>query len=186
VISWHRFYDPETGRYISADPIGLAGGINLYNYVDGDPINWIDPTGTVAIADDVIIGGALLGLYLASPQGQQALDDLGQGIQEGWRQICFNAKVAYVFFNAVGQVIKAEQTSEDCKGDECKEKDEPTVKDALKKKKGSIRNAPLPPGSPSWEDIENTPMSDIEKGARKNKPGYKTIKKLLKDKRFDR
>lgn len=45
MISWHRFYDPETGRYISADPIGLAGGMNLYAYVQGDPVNWVDPMG---------------------------------------------------------------------------------------------------------------------------------------------
>jgi RHS repeat-associated protein len=43
--NWHRFYDPETGRYISADPIGLTGGMNLYAYVKNDPINWIDPWG---------------------------------------------------------------------------------------------------------------------------------------------
>jgi RHS repeat-associated protein len=43
--NWHRFYDPTTGRYISADPIGLSGGINLYGYVNGDPVNWIDPEG---------------------------------------------------------------------------------------------------------------------------------------------
>ncbi len=45
MISWHRYYDPETGRYISADPIGLAGGINLYGYTGNDPVNWIDPWG---------------------------------------------------------------------------------------------------------------------------------------------
>jgi RHS repeat-associated protein len=30
--NWHRYYDPNTGRYISADPIGIAGGLNLYGY----------------------------------------------------------------------------------------------------------------------------------------------------------
>jgi RHS repeat-associated protein len=45
VKSWHRYYDPTTGRYISADPIGLDGGINLYGYVNQDPVNWIDPEG---------------------------------------------------------------------------------------------------------------------------------------------
>jgi hypothetical protein len=43
--NWHRFYDPTTGRYISADPIGLGGGINLYGYVNGDPVNKVDPKG---------------------------------------------------------------------------------------------------------------------------------------------
>ncbi|MCP3888344.1 MAG: hypothetical protein GY702_05660 [Desulfobulbaceae bacterium] len=43
--NWHRFYDPSTGRYISADPIGLDGGMNFYAYVQNDPINKIDPWG---------------------------------------------------------------------------------------------------------------------------------------------
>jgi len=44
-FNWHRFYDPNSGRYISADPIGLDGGTNLYVYVGGNPINLIDPEG---------------------------------------------------------------------------------------------------------------------------------------------
>lgn len=40
-----RYYDPKTGRFISKDPIGFAGGINLYAYVGNNPINRIDPFG---------------------------------------------------------------------------------------------------------------------------------------------
>lgn len=40
----YRFYDPDTGRYISPDPIGPAGGSNLYAY-GPNPIAWVDPFG---------------------------------------------------------------------------------------------------------------------------------------------
>ncbi|KWF78107.1 hypothetical protein WL93_25635 [Burkholderia diffusa] len=40
----HRYYDPGSGRFVSKDPIGLAGGINAYLYAD-DPTGWIDPLG---------------------------------------------------------------------------------------------------------------------------------------------
>jgi RHS repeat-associated protein len=43
--NYHRYYDPKTGRYLTPDPIGLAGGINPYVYVQNDPVNWIDPYG---------------------------------------------------------------------------------------------------------------------------------------------
>ncbi|HMW46681.1 MAG TPA: RHS repeat-associated core domain-containing protein [Marinagarivorans sp.] len=39
-----RYYDPDAGSYISQDPIGLLGGLQLYSYV-GDPAAWIDPWG---------------------------------------------------------------------------------------------------------------------------------------------
>ena len=39
-----RFYDPETGRYLTQDPIGLAGGINIYFY-GSNPVQSIDPLG---------------------------------------------------------------------------------------------------------------------------------------------
>ena len=52
--NWNRFYDPETGRYISADPIGLAGGMNLYAYVQGDPVNLVDPMGLEEFPDTFI------------------------------------------------------------------------------------------------------------------------------------
>jgi uncharacterized protein RhaS with RHS repeats len=40
----HRYYDPAMGRYISTDPIKLAGGISLHQYAP-NPIQWIDPLG---------------------------------------------------------------------------------------------------------------------------------------------
>ncbi|MGS0897520.1 RHS repeat-associated core domain-containing protein, partial [Burkholderia stagnalis] len=40
----HRYYDPGTGRFVSKDPIGLAGGINVYQYAP-NPVEWIDPFG---------------------------------------------------------------------------------------------------------------------------------------------
>lgn len=40
-----RYYDPELGRFISEDPIGIAGGLNLYSYAGNDPVNSRDPTG---------------------------------------------------------------------------------------------------------------------------------------------
>ena len=44
-----RFYDPDIGRFISQDPIGLAGGMNLYQYAP-NPVGWVDPLGWCAKA----------------------------------------------------------------------------------------------------------------------------------------
>ena len=43
--NYFRDYDPGTGRYLEPDPIGQWGGVNVYPYVQGDPINFFDPFG---------------------------------------------------------------------------------------------------------------------------------------------
>ncbi len=48
-----RDYDAEAGRWVNKDPRGFEAGNNLYEYVDGDPVNKFDPTGTW----DVVLPG---------------------------------------------------------------------------------------------------------------------------------
>ena len=41
----NRWYEPETGRWLSPDPIGISGGLNLYAFCGNDPVNFVDPEG---------------------------------------------------------------------------------------------------------------------------------------------
>jgi RHS repeat-associated protein len=65
-----RYYDPDCGRYLSQDPIGLQGGENLYSYVT-NPAAWIDPLG---------LNGAYIFETAANAAGQQFVY-IGKGAQ---------------------------------------------------------------------------------------------------------
>ena len=41
----NRYYDPQTGQFTQTDPIGLAGGLNVYGFANGDPVSYWDPSG---------------------------------------------------------------------------------------------------------------------------------------------
>jgi RHS repeat-associated protein len=48
----NRYYDPSSGRFTQEDPIGLAGGVNLYGFANGDPVSYDDPYGLFAMDGD--------------------------------------------------------------------------------------------------------------------------------------
>jgi RHS repeat-associated protein len=77
-----RYYDPETGKFIGKDPIGFAGGdVNLYRYVLGNPVRYIDPFGLDA-TQDLLVNTATLfwfatGLAALTPVTAPAVPVLG-------------------------------------------------------------------------------------------------------------
>ncbi|MBM9512730.1 RHS repeat-associated core domain-containing protein [Desulfogranum marinum] len=102
--NWHRFYDPKTSRYLTADPIGLLGGIDLYSYVQNNPINYFDPEGleigypdTIA---DIDLRAGVDGLG-----GESMLDNLSKGSSlAGYAALRsgFKREAGYFFMAATG------------------------------------------------------------------------------------
>jgi len=58
-----RYYDADVGRFISQDPIGLMGGMNLYQYAP-NPIFWIDPLGLAGTGGAYMYEYKKGGMYL--------------------------------------------------------------------------------------------------------------------------
>jgi RHS repeat-associated protein len=49
----NRYYDPAAGRFTREDPTGLAGGLNVYGFANGDPVSYSDPYGLSAQSDTI-------------------------------------------------------------------------------------------------------------------------------------
>ncbi|MDA8093981.1 MAG: RHS repeat protein [Betaproteobacteria bacterium] len=60
-LTQYRAYDPAIGRWLSRDPIGEAGGENIYAYVGGDPVSYADPLGlwSISLTGYVGFGGGI-------------------------------------------------------------------------------------------------------------------------------
>jgi RHS repeat-associated protein len=70
--NWHRYYKPSTGRYLTPDPIGLAGGLNLFSYVQNDPVNYIDPEGLSPAGAFIKLSKKLYGKVMRPAAGKDA------------------------------------------------------------------------------------------------------------------
>ena len=79
-----RYYDPETGRWLSKDPIGISGGLNQYVFCGNNPVNYVDPWGLWWWDADIIewgVGG-MLGFHGSDVAGA-AWSGAGKGALEG-------------------------------------------------------------------------------------------------------
>lgn len=85
-----RYYDPQVGRFVSKDPIGIKGGINLYSYTSNNPINMKDPSGLASYSGEVSLTtagkfGAGVGylsgkMYSSCVNGKRQVGDLKAGL----------------------------------------------------------------------------------------------------------
>jgi len=175
---------------------------NLYVYGMNNPLLYKDPSGKIALVDDaailLVLGTGMVitvtAAWLSSPEGQKAINDGATAIYNGaviaGKAITSAAKATVdgVVTGAkwVGDKASSAWTwatglllAKNTYGDK-------TVSEVLKGKKGSIKNAPLPPGGPDWKDLLPLSMETIRQLAQKGETGYREIWKLLTNGRFNK
>ena len=92
-----RDYDPTTGRYLQADPLGLVDGPSVYGYARQSPVVYIDPAG-MSVYSDIVFGALsyFKGLSRAGVFALQATGVYGQEEQD----------TAYEVADVLSQILK--------------------------------------------------------------------------------
>jgi len=96
----HRYYDPDTGRYLTPDPIGLAGGINPFVYSHNNPVNYIDPYGLQSIA----IPGSPFPIILPKTEAQKQADKrIADGIYSAMKKA--EGQIIATYLNQIVSIV---------------------------------------------------------------------------------
>jgi RHS repeat-associated protein len=193
-----RYYDPEIGRFINADVPEMMLlsdniiGTNLFAYCYNNPVNYADPTGhagfSITKAVNLLAPAMILTMFMAALNANYASGLVAVGgyitkiislpvIKSFWWKpwlagaiilgaVAIVTTTVIILYNA--HVAKINKNNMNKK-----------VKDILKTKLGSIKNAKLPPGSPSWNDIMELTLAEIYRRAQRGDTGFDTFKKLL-------
>src|SRR5690606_34129957 len=88
----HRYYNPNTGCFLTPDPIKLAGGLNNYQYVP-NPTGWVDPLGLSGVKGEC--PGNSSGGFLDTPADSDGSINIGAGRnpKEGYYNVDIDPQV---------------------------------------------------------------------------------------------